>query len=395
VLGQGVSLLGDYLAFFLALPVFVRDRTGSAGSLGALAAAETVAVLVFGFLAGVLIDRVRIRRAVVLADVARAAAFGLLSLAVVLGVDETWMAFAVAFVIGSMGTVFDSGLQSYMPALLPDDQLGPTNGAIEVARNLAMTIGFLAGGAVLAWGGGIAGAFAFDALTYLVSVAALLGVREIRERRRAAPEPVLEAIRAGLTFLMANRPIRWATGAAVVTNLAFAPLAAVLTLFAERELGILDEQILGLFFALFSVIAAGGGLTASRLMRAVGIGRALVVGTALFGLGAIGAGISTGWWAALPFGVATGGVAINQAAFVTLRQHLTPDDLLGRVVSASRTIAFAGIPVGAAVGGLIGDAVGLRPLYVGGGALIVLVAAALTTGPLWRSPASQAPADTA
>ena len=63
VVGQGVSFFGDYLAFFLALPVFVRDRTGSAGSLGLLAAAETAAVLLFGFVAGVVLDRVRMRRA--------------------------------------------------------------------------------------------------------------------------------------------------------------------------------------------------------------------------------------------------------------------------------------------------------------------------------------------
>ncbi len=79
---------------------------------------------------------------------------------------------------------------------------------------------------------------------------------------------------------------------------------------------------------------------------------------------------------------------------MTLRQRLTPADLLGRVVSASRTIAFAGIPVGAAVGGIIGDAVGLRPLYVGGGGLIVLVALVLATGPLWRSQTPQAPTGT-
>jgi len=60
--GQSLSLLGDYLAFFFALPVFVRDLTGSAAQLGLLAVFETAAVVLFGFIAGVLIDRVRVRR---------------------------------------------------------------------------------------------------------------------------------------------------------------------------------------------------------------------------------------------------------------------------------------------------------------------------------------------
>jgi MFS family permease len=385
IIGQGVSYLGDYLAFFLALPVFVRDRTGSAGSLGLLAASETAAVFIFGLLAGVLLDRVRMRRAVVLADLARAVAFGLLALAVVNGVEETWMAFAVAFVIGSMGTVFDAGLQSYMPSVIEDEHLPGANGGVESARNLAMTLGFLLGGLVLVWGDGLAAAFALDGLTYLVSVVAVFLLREVRVRPREAPEPVVAALGTGLRTLWEIPSLRWATAAAVVTNFAFAPLAAVLTLFAESELAITDERLLGVFFALFSGIAAIGGLLAGRIIRSVGMGRSVVLGGALFGLGAIGAGIASGWWAVVPFGIATGGVAINQAAFVTLRQRLTPERVMGRVIAASRTIAWAGIPIGASLGGVLGDAVGLRPLYVSGGAAIVLTAVVLALGPLGRT----------
>ena len=390
VVGQGVSYLGDYLAFFLALPVFVRDRTGSAGSLGLLAAAETTAVLLFGLLAGVLLDRVRLRRAIVLADLARAVAFGLLALAVAADVEATWMAFAVAFVVGTMGTIFDSGLQSQMPMVLEDDQLPGANAGIEFARNLAMTLGFVAGGLVISFGGGIGGAFAFDAFTYLVSVLAILALKELRPRPQAPVEPVMRALASGLGHLWSTRPLRWATGAALFTNLAFAPLAAVLTLYAEADLGIDNEQLLGVFFAVFSAIAALGALSASRLMAWIGVGRSIVAGGLLFGVGAALAGAAEGWWAVVPFGVGTGGVAINQAAFVTLRQRLTPPERLGRVISASRTIAWMGIPIGATLGGVLGDAIGLRALFIGGGAVIVGVSIVMGAGPLGQSDSEEA-----
>jgi len=384
VVGQGVSFFGDYLAFFLALPVFVRDRTGSAGSLGLLAAAETAAVLLFGFVAGVFLDRVRIRRAIVLADLARALAFGLLAVAVSLDVAAIWMAFAVAFVVGSMGTVFDTGLQSYMPSVLESDQLPAANGGVEFARNLAMTLGFVVGGLVISWGGGISGAFWLDALTYTVSVITLLAIKESRERTPPKREPVMRDLTLGVAHLWKTRSLRWATGAAVVTNLSFAPLAAILTLYADVELGIADGQRLGLFFAGFSALAAVGGLSASRLMAAIGVGRSVVLGALLFGLGAVVTGVSEGWWAILPLGFATGGVAINQAAFVTLRQRLTPPAMLGRVISASRTIAWVGIPLGATAGGLLGDKIGLRPLFLGGGTIIVAVSVLIAFSPLGR-----------
>ena len=99
----------------------------------------------------------------------------------------------------------------------------------------------------------------------------------------------------------------------------------------------------------------------------------------------MGAGLTGSWPAVVPFGVAMAGVSINQVAFVTLRQRLSPPERLGRVVAASRTIAWGGIPAGAALGGWIGDSVGLRPLFIGGGLAIALVAALLILGPLGRT----------
>ncbi len=385
VIGQSVSLLGDYLAFFFALPVFVRDTTGSATQLGALAVFETVAVLMFGFLAGVLLDRVHIRRAIITADLVRATGFGLLALAVALDVGTTWMAFAVAFLVGSMGTIFDNGLESLMPSVLTDDLLVVANSRLSMGRNLAQTLGFVLGGAVLALSGGVAGAFALNAVTYAFSVAALLILVEVRPRPAVTHEPVWAALGSGLLTLWRSAPLRWATAAATLTNLAFAPLAAVMTLYARDELGITSDGDLGLFFAAFSAIGVAGVAVAPRLVRRVGLGHSVVVGCFVFGVGALATGLVDGWWAVAPLGVALAGVSLNQVGFATLRQRLTPPDRLGRVISASRTIAWGGIPVGAFGGGLIADHVGLRPLFVGGGFAICVIAALLVLGPLWRT----------
>ncbi|HSM02879.1 MAG TPA: MFS transporter [Acidimicrobiia bacterium] len=382
--GQSISLFGDYLAFFFALPIFVRDQTGSATQLGLLGLFETVAVLGFGFLAGVLLDRVRLRRALILADIARMLALGLLALAVTLDVGETWMAFAVAFIVGSMGTVFDSGLESYIPSVLNDELLVRANTMLSMGRNLAQTLGFVAGGAVIIATGGVAGAFALDALSYGVSIIGILLLREARPRRPAEKEAIWTSLRLGISTLWNIGPVRWATAAAALANLAFAPLAAVMTLYAEQELGILSESNLGLFFAGFSLIGVVGVSLAPGIVARVGLGRSVVVGGLVFGVGAIGAGLADGAWAVIPFGIAMGGVSLNQVAFVTLRQRLTPPHLLGRVIAASRTIAWGGIPVGLMIGTPIGDAVGLRPLFVGSGILIAVIAVLLVTGPLWR-----------
>jgi MFS family permease len=344
-------------------------------------------VLGFGLIAGLVIDRSRVRRTMVISDLARAAAFALLALAVALDVGEVWMAFAVAFLVGAVGTLFDTGLEGVMPAVLTDDLLVTANSRLQVGRNLAQTGGFVLGGVLLATTGGIALALAVDAATYLVSAAAVLLLREIRPRSMAPPEPVLSSLREGLRTLWRLRPVRWATAAASLVNLAFAPLAAVIPIYVPEELGIEGTASLGLFFAGFAIIGAAGVVLGSRVIGAIGLGRTIVLGTVLLGAGATGAGFAHGWEGVVPFGVAAAGVSLSQVGFVTMRQRLTPPDRLGRVIAASRTIAWGGIPIGLMVGTPLADGIGMRALFGAGGLLIVLVTAVLLVSPLWaRTP---------
>jgi MFS family permease len=389
VLGQSVSLLGDYLGFFLALPVFVRDASdGSATALGLLGTFETIAVLGFGLVAGLVIDRTAVRRAMVLADLARAAAFGLLAVAVALDAAEVWMAFAVAFLVGSLGTLFDTGLEGVMPTMLTDDLLVTANARLQIGRNLAQTGGFIIGGLLLATTGGIAAALTLDSATYLVSAIAILLLREIRPRPEPVREPVLASLASGLRTLWELRLVRWATIAAMLVNLAFAPLAAVIPIYVPEELGVEGTASLGLFFAGFAIIGAGGVALSSRVVRLVGLGRTVVLGTVLLGAGATGVGFAHGWIGIVPFGVAAAGVSLSQVGFVTMRQRLTPRDRLGRVIAASRTIAWGAIPVGLMIGTPIADAIGLRALFGAGGLMIVGVTAVLLFSPLWRGQTS-------
>ncbi|HAX81075.1 MAG TPA: hypothetical protein DCY40_00710 [Actinobacteria bacterium] len=384
VLGQSVSLLGDYLGFFLALPVFVRDASGSSATqLGLLGTFETVAVLGFGLIAGLVIDRGRVRRTMVIADLARAAAFALLAVAVALDLGAVWMAFAVAFLVGALGTLFDTGLEGVMPAVLTDDLLVTANSRLQVGRNLAQTGGFVLGGVLLATTGGIAAALAVDAATYLVSAVAILLLREVRPRPVAPREPVLSSLTEGLRTLWRLLPVRWATAAATLVNLAFAPLAAVIPIYVPEELGIEGTAGLGLFFAGFAIIGAAGVVLGSRVIRFIGLGRTIVLGTVLLGAGAAGVGFANGWVGIVPFGIAAAGVSLSQVGFVTMRQRLTPPDRLGRVIAASRTIAWGGIPVGLMVGTPLADRIGLRALFGAGGLLIVGVTAVLLVSPLW------------
>ena len=151
--GQAISLFGDYIALF-TLPLFVLSLTGDALDLGLTAAAETLPVLLFGLAAGVFLDRRRrLGMTLVSVDLIRALTF----LVLAVGsygewIDET-MVFAIAFLVGSMAVVFDSGLQAYMTrSLLPEDLI-TANTRLGFARTLSLSAApLLAGSAILSRG---------------------------------------------------------------------------------------------------------------------------------------------------------------------------------------------------------------------------------------------------
>jgi MFS family permease len=392
VAGQSVSLLGDYVAI-LALPLFILDLTGSALDLGLTTAAETLPTILFGFAAGVALDRVSIRRALIIADLGRAGAFGVLALAVVAEVSAVWMVFAAAFLVGSMSVLFESGLQAWLPSLLPDDALVAVNTKLQFVRTGAWTIGPPLAAFLATSGGGFAVAFAVDAATFLVSAVFILMLAEIRPRLPVEHPPWLESFRMGIGYLWRQPVLRSATAAATLINFTFVPMEVLLVLFARDSLDI-PEALLGWFFAGHGVLGAVGVMLAPRLARTIGLGRAFILGPAMLGGGffvlvlaadAIASlpSLASAVVGALPAGIAVAGVSVANVAFFTLRQQIPPRHLLGRVIAASRTLSWAGVPLGAALGGALGRSYGVDPVYLVTSLVLLVVATALTVTALW------------
>ena len=393
--GQAVSLFGDYIAYF-TLPYFMLALTGEAIDLGLTAAAETLPMLLFGLAAGVFLDRRR-RLGITLISVDGVRALAFLFLAVAAGSD--WVSppivFAVAFVVGSMAVVFDSGLQTWMTRSLLEDDLVRANAQLGLARTITLSIGPLVGGLIIALAGGFAIAFALNAFTFVASAAFLAMVRPVARARIRVREPFGEAISVGVRILWRDGRLRWGTLGGTLTNFVFQPLEALLVLYVAQEvLGIetmeqaLTEEglMIGLFFALQAAIGSIGVAFAGRIARTVPLGAMYVMGLVVLGGGFLAVALVPSWFAVIPAGAAIAGVTWVNVALVTLRQRLAPADQMGRVIAASRTFAWAGLPLGAAIGGVLAGWFGIVPVYVGGSLSVLVVAAFLTTTALYRDP---------
>ncbi len=385
VYGQSISLFGDQVAIF-SLAWMVIELTGRERDLGLTAAAETAPMLIFGLAAGVVIDRVALRRSLIMADVARGLAFLLLALAVALDTASVWMVFAAAFLAGSMAVFFDSGFQALLPAALAESLLVTANTRLQFATTMATILGPPAAGLLIGGAGGLTSAFIVNAATFFASALFLLRVRTVQPRRSSTSEAFGDALKKGLGFLWREPRLRWGTAGGAIANLAFAPIAATLLLYATEVLQ-LEGTGAGLFFAVYAALGAAGVLMAGRVIAVLEVGRTVVLGMVMLGGGfVVVSWTSTFAVAAAAAGVALAGVSWINVAFTTMRQRIAPIEVLGRVVSASRAISWTGIPVGAAAGGFVADSIGLLPLYRISAFSVVAVGLLLIATPLWSQP---------
>lgn len=394
--GQAVSLFGDYIAFF-TLPLFVLSLTGDAFDLGLTAAAETLPMVLFGLAAGVFLDRRRrLGTTLVIVDLVRAGTFLLLTIGTYGGwVNET-LVFGVAFLTGSMAVLFDSGLQSYMTrSLLPADLIR-ANAQLGMARTLALSAAPLVGGVIVAVAGGFALAFGLNVATFAVSAALLSLVHPIKKVGRREHEPFFSALTSGVKVLFADNRLKWGTLGGTITNLVFQPLEALLVLFVATEVLGLDisdgtaitegGREIAIFFAAQAAIGSVGVAFAGRVAKRIPLGTMYVLGLAMLGSGFLAVAIIGNWFAMIPAGIAITGVTWVNVALVTMRQQLAPPEQMGRVIAASRTFAWAGLPVGAALGGMLAGIFGVVPVYIGGACGVIFVAFLLMRTALYRDP---------
>ncbi|WP_158564144.1 MFS transporter [Jiangella anatolica] len=183
---------------------------------------------------------------------------------------------------------------------------------------------------------------------------------------------------AGFRFLWGQPVVRTLTLFTAAMNVVWAVATALLVVYVVEPgpLGLSAAQ----YGLLLTAMAVGGLITSvlvEPLRRWIGTTRLLIldsVGTVLLVAPvALGAGI---WAVAAGAVIAGAGSSIWRIVAATIRQNLSPPELLGRIYSASRMISWGVIPASAALAGLIAELWGLRTAFAAATVLGVAVLAA-------------------
>jgi MFS family permease len=380
--GQLLSNLGNSVTLFL-LPLVVFVLTGSALSLAITTAAEFTPYLLLGLIIGAYVDRLPRRQLMIAADVARGVAIISIPLLATAGDLHVWWIYVVGFISSTLSIFFSNAEFAAIPSLVGRDDLVTANGRVSAAYAGSGVAGPLLAGGLLAALHPTAVLYV-DAASFLVSAVTLAFIRtpfdaEPHERRRLRDDVV-----EGLRFVLHHPVLRSISlMMALINFFSTSVVYGQLVFFAKRRLSASDGEV-GLMYAAGSLGVVLVGLLAGRLRRRVSFGRAALGG--LFVAGALVAAMASTnvfWIGAALWLAAAGTGQLLDINTMSLRQAVTPPELMGRVLSIASVLAWSAIPLGSLLGGLVITTTGnVAAVYAACGLIQMALAALFYLGPL-------------
>ena len=333
--------------------------------------------LLFALPSGAIADRADRRWLMVGADLVRAGTIGLLAVAVLVGRASIPVLLVVFFVTTSADTVFHNASQAALPMVVERDGLPRANARFQTVQIAGTTlVGPPLGGVLFAVAA--AAPFAVDAASFLISGTLLSTLRgRLRPERTGDPSTIWADIAEGARWLLGHRVLRTICWVLTLENIVEVAGFVMLVLLAREELG-LDARGYGLLLASFAVGGLGGAAVAERLHQRVGDAGSLVGSTAgMAGAWALLAAITRPVLAGLTLAVYGFAAVWWNVVTASFRQAVVPERLQGRVNSAYRLASWGATSLGAAAGGVVAAALGLRAVYAGAAAVVALLAVIL------------------
>ncbi|KUJ37216.1 MFS transporter [Streptomyces albus subsp. albus] len=356
-----VTAFGSFLTM-VALPLQIKELTGSALAVGAIGVVELVPLIVFGLYGGALADAVDRRKLILLTEI------GLGLLSVVLLVNSLlpdpmlWPLYVVAGLVSALTGLQRPALDAVVARIVPHDQLTAAAALNGLRWQLSAIAGPSLAGVVVAYAG-LPLAYGLDVATFVASCLLAAALSATPPAQDAEP-PSLRGIAEGARYAWRRKEL---LGTYVVD------MAAMIFAFPNAIFPFLADDLdapwsLGLMYAAGSVgsvlVSATSGWT-SRVHRH---GRMVVLGAAVWGAAMAAAGwLSQVWLVLLCLAVAGGADMVSGLFRATIWNQTIPDELRGRLAGIELLSYATGPQLGQVRAGGMAGLTGVRAAVWSGG----------------------------
>ncbi len=353
--GQAISLLGSWMQS-VALSWLVLVLTNSAFYLGLVSALQSIPILIFSFLGGVVADQARKHRLLYVTQ------GGMMAVALVLGalvatdLMNIWILFVLVFLAGT-ALAFDIPIrQAFIVDLVGKSDLPNAIALNSTMFNGTRVIGPALAGLLIAQVG-LANCFFLNALSFLAVLLALFWMElpPPKEMPRASVRQALGELR---DFVHENQDLKLIlilmTAVAILGHSYF----VLVPIIARDVLGA-GPQGFGMLMATSGLGAFAGGLALARRLTRRPPMPSFLGGLALFLAGLLALSLCRDYYLALGAMVLIGvGMVTQLSTGNSLLQLNVPDQMRGRIMSLFSFIIIGSVPFGGMLYGTVATYLG-------------------------------------
>jgi MFS family permease len=364
--GETISVFGSLIGGLAMLFTAILWLDASPLQVAFLSGCQMAPGFVVGLAAGVWVDRLHRRPILIAADIGRFLALATIPLAAVFDVLTFAQLCAVAVVANTLTVFFDVAYEAYLPTLVEPEELVEGNSKLTATASIAEFGSFSVSGWLVQLVRG-PGAVLVDAVTFLFSAFFVWRIRTPEPPPAPAHERqhiVREAFE-GMRLVARSPLLRAFAGANIILQMSTRMVGVVFLLYLTRDVGF-GAGPLGMIFAIGGLTSLGGVFLAGRPQWFGGLGPALVLSLFVRGAGMLFTPLATSV-SLLGVGLLVASQCVTDPAWtfydinsVSLRQAITPARLQGRMNASMRFLDFGAMLIGTALGGVLGQWLGLR-----------------------------------
>ena len=357
LIGQGTSQIGNWIQL-VATSWLVYRLSGSTLMLGLSAFTLQIPLLLITPFAGVLIDRLDVRRVLYATNILAMSQSLVMLILIATDQIQAWHIVLGNLVLG-IGNAFDApARQALVAKLLPDRQALTNAIALNATvMNGARFIGPMIGGLITASFGEI-WSFVMNSLMRFAVLVALHATQIGILVRKQATTGMARQLMAGLVHAYGFFPSRCALVLLAISSFSLQSYSSLMPWFAsERFHG--DSQTLGLLYSASGMGAVCGMLYLASRSSIRGLFKVMGWSAGISSVALIAFSLATSLWLALPLLFISGlGMMLTAAATNTVLQSIVPDELRGRV-AALYVMSFLGMtPLGSLFSGWLAHGLG-------------------------------------
>jgi len=383
--GQTISRLGDSL-YSVALAWWVLQATGSAAAMGTVLIFSFAPMLIFLLIGGVAVDRLPRLRVMFVTDLVSGLVVMVVAVLAATGRLEVWHVYIASMIFGFLQAFFFPAFNAVMPDVTPAEALPSANSLTSLSHQLSGIVGPAVGAWLIA-GYGTPVAFFVNGLSFFVAAGCVLPLLRAAEPPRVAGPRgnVWHDLRDGIGLVL-HEPWLWIT----ITFFAFTnitisgPRQVALPFLVDRTLHA-NVSVLGFLYSAGAAGSVLGALVLGARKRLRRRGLVCYAATVLSGLAAL----ATGLWpqvavAAVSIFIIWLCATVFGLLWTNTLQEMVPRDKLGRVTSIDALGSFVLLPLGFGLSGWATDRFGPPLVFILGGAITAVLAAAALLHPTIR-----------